>query len=272
MSRISETFKRNAQQNKKILSPYITAGDPSQQITVPLMHALVKAGADILELGMPFSDPMAEGPVIQAAMERALLAKTTIHDVLDMVKQFRKDDQQTPIILMGYLNPIEMMGYQQFTDVCAENGVDGLIIVDLPPEEAHDFLQHLQAKHIDLIFLISPTTTAQRMKLIAEVASGYIYYVSLKGVTGAEQLQTDDIAATLAERRQYTELPIVVGFGIKTAADAAGNARKADGVVVGSALIKIIAELQNTPERICVEAPKLIADMRKAMDGDKNIT
>lgn len=266
MSRISTTFEAKNKQGKKVLSPYITAGDPSIETTVPLLHALVDAGADIIELGMPFSDPMAEGPVIQAAMERALNANTKMHDVFAMVKQFRESNKDTPIVLMGYLNPIEMMGYEAFAKTCAESGVDGLIIVDLPPEEAHDLHAALTAQHIDLIFLMSPTTTEARVKLITQLASGYIYYVSLKGVTGSGQLNTDDVAAIVAERKQYTSLPIVVGFGIKTADDAARISQQADGVVVGSALVQLFAEHQQVPEKIKQQAQQLLQSMRLEMD------
>lgn len=267
MNRIQQKFKSLQQQQRKAISPYITAGDPSADITVPLLHALVDAGADILELGIPFSDPMAEGPVIQAAMERALDNHINLAQVLKMAAEFREQDNTTPLILMGYLNPIEAMGYAEFASAAHKAGVDGLIIVDLPPEEATAIQTHFSDQHIDLIFLFSPTTTAERLALICQQASGYLYYVSLKGVTGAGHIDTSSIDEMVTKARSLSKLPIVVGFGIKTPENAAAIADTADGIVVGSALIATIAELLPTPQEICAKAPLLIKAMRAAIDA-----
>ncbi len=266
MNRLQQKFDTLKQQQRKALSPYITAGDPEPAITVPLLHALVAAGADILELGIPFSDPMAEGPVIQAAMERALAHNTSINDVLAMAAEFRQQDKTTPLILMGYLNPIANMGYTQFAQTACQAGVDGLIIVDLPPEETEGIVNHFRDQQLDLIYLFSPTTTPDRLQMICRQASGYLYYVSLKGVTGAQNIDTTAIASRINQCHTFTELPILVGFGIKTPEQAAAVARIADGAIVGSALIEIMAQLQLTPEKICEQAPKLIAAMRAALD------
>ena len=216
MQRIQQTFKLLQQQDRKAISPYITAGDPNPATTVPLLHALVDAGADLLELGIPFSDPMAEGPVIQAAMERALGNHINLAQVLAMASDFRQQDQTTPLILMGYLNPIATMGYATFAKAASKAGIDGLIIVDLPPEEASTIQVHFRAQHLDLIFLFSPTTTSERLRMICNQASGYLYYVSLKGVTGAGHIDTTAIITMITQARSLTTLPIVVGFGIKT--------------------------------------------------------
>jgi tryptophan synthase alpha chain len=267
MSRIAGRFAELRATGRKALIPFVTAGDPEPGITVPLMHALVAAGADIVELGVPFSDPMADGPVIQAACERALVHHTSLHRVLDMVREFRTHDAATPVVLMGYLNPIEVMGYEGFAQAAAEAGVDGILTVDLPPEEAHDLVQALRAKSLDPIFLLSPTSSGARMDRIGAVASGFIYYVSIKGVTGSSQLDVPAVAAKLTEIRGHTGLPVGVGFGIRDAKAAAQVAAVADAVVVGSALVSRIPELLATPALIPETLAAVLAEMRAAMDA-----
>lgn len=268
MSRIATKFKILRSQNKTALLPFVTAGDPTVETTVPLMHKLVESGADILELGVPFSDPMADGPVIQRASERALEHQVSLHDVLEMVKVFRSDDTETPVILMGYLNPIEVMGYEEFARVASEVGVDGVLTVDLPPEEGHDLVQSLRQQGLDPIFLIAPTSNSERLRMITDSASGFIYYVSLKGVTGAANLVVEKVEEKLAEIRAVTELPLGVGFGIKDENMAASMARIADAVVVGSALVSRIEENLQQPDKILDEAGDLIQRMRTAMDNN----
>jgi tryptophan synthase alpha chain len=242
MSRIARRFQDLAAAGRKALIPYVVAGDPDQAMTVPLLHALVAAGADVLELGVPFSDPMSEGPVIQRGHERALAAGTRLRDVLAMVREFRRDDPDTPLLLMGYANPVEHMGHAAFADAAVEAGVDGLLTVDIPPEEVARVNRELKRVGMDNIFLIAPTTPDARMHLIADQASGFIYYVSLKGVTGAGNLDIGDVDSHLSRIRACTSLPVCVGFGIRDAASAAAVAGLADGVVVGSALVARIAE------------------------------
>lgn len=266
MSRIEETFNKLRESNRKALIPFITSGDPQPDVTVPLMHALVEAGADLLELGVPFSDPMADGPVIQAACERALKHKIGMHDVLGMVKEFRQTNDATPVILMGYLNPIEVMGYERFARSAADAGVDGVLTVDLPPEEGHDLVLNLKENQLDPIFLAAPTSNASRIRLMSDSGSGFLYYVSFKGVTGASQLDVQAVADKLEVIRANTGLPVGVGFGIRDAESAASIARIADAVVVGSALVKRIADLADQPEEIPRQAPQVIAQMRQAMD------
>ncbi|MEK7839870.1 MAG: tryptophan synthase subunit alpha, partial [Pseudomonadota bacterium] len=214
MARIETTFARLKQQGRKALIPYITAGDPLPRITVPLLHALVKAGADIVELGVPFSDPMADGPVIQRATERALVHGVSLRDVLTMVREFRTTDRDTPIVLMGYLNPVEVMGYERFATEAARAGVDGVLLVDLPPEEAGEVTPVLRRHGLDQVFLLAPTSPVERIRRIAGVASGFIYYVSLRGVTGAAHLDIDEVRGRLQAIRGETRLPLGVGFGI----------------------------------------------------------
>ncbi len=268
MNRIKAKFENLQSQHKKALIPYITAGDPNPTISVPLMHALVKAGADLIELGIPFSDPMADGPIIEAAHQRALHHHVTLKDVLAMVSDFRQTDNNTPIILMGYLNPFEKMGYQQFAKNAQTAGVDGVIVVDLPPEESKEWLQELDRVAVDPIFLLSPTTTAERTKLICAKARGYLYYVSVKGVTGSKSLDVEQVAAQLAKIRSYTALPIAVGFGIKNPQSAASVAKIADAVIVGSALIARMAALPDQVEAICNETSILLQEMRVAIDAN----
>ncbi len=223
MSRIQTTFEKLKLHQRKALIPFITAGDPNPQLTVPLLHALVEAGADVIELGVPFSDPMADGPTIQRASERALKHKVSLRDVLGMVAEFRKQDSSTPLVLMGYGNPIEAMGWETFAKRCAEVGVDGVLTVDFPPEESHEAFGHLQRHNIDPIFLLAPTTNDERIAKVAKQARGYVYYVSLKGVTGAGNLDLGDIERKIPQLRKHITLPIGVGFGIRDAETAHGG-------------------------------------------------
>lgn len=266
MSRIQACFEALKASGRKALIPYITAGDPEPGMTLPLMHALVEAGADVIELGIPFSDPMADGPVIQLAMERALAHKVSLTQVLEMVRQFRERDQTTPVVLMGYLNPVERMGYAEFAQVAASAGVDGVLTVDLPPEEGEEVTVLFREQGLDSIFLLSPTTTLERAKKICTQASGYIYYVSLKGVTGSSALDVTDVAAKLEKLRSVTDLPIGVGFGIRDGGSAAAVAQVADGVVVGSVLVNQIAAHQQEPDKAREAIASIIREMRAAMD------
>jgi tryptophan synthase alpha chain len=266
MSRIAERFSTLSKDHRKALIPYITAGDPEPAVTVPLLHALVAAGADLLELGVPFSDPMADGPVIQAACERALKHHVSLHKVLEMVAEFRRTDQATPVILMGYLNPIEVWGYTDFAAAAHAAGVDGVLTVDMPPEEAEGLAAALRHHDIDMIFLLAPTSNAHRMELVSKLASGFLYYVSFKGVTGANRLDVDAVQSKLLELRQHTRLPVGVGFGIRDAESAARVSAIADAVVVGSALVGQVAALVDEPSRIAPAMAATVAEMRAAMD------
>lgn len=264
MSRIQSTLAALAANRKKGLIPFITAGDPSPELTVPLMHALVAGGADIIELGVPFSDPMAEGPVIQRACERALKFGVGIRDVLSFVREFRKTDNATPVVLMGYANPIERMGQQAFVVAAKEAGVDGAIVVDYPPEECEEFAQAMKANGLDPIFLLAPTSTEERIAQVAQVSGGFSYYVSLKGVTGAGNIDTREVAERLAAIRKHVKLPIAVGFGIRDAVTAKAVASVSDAIVIGS---RIIQELEATPRETAVEAVHaFISGIRKAID------
>lgn len=237
MNRLNQRMQALKASGRKALVPYLVCGDPCADATVPAMHALVKAGADVIELGVPFSDPMAEGPVIQRAHERALAQKTTLRGTLEAVRRFREADQETPIVLMGYANPVEVMGYAAFAKAAATAGVDGLLTVDMPLEEGGDLNAALKAEGIEPIFLVAPTTSPERLARICAVAEGYLYYVSLKGVTGAAHLQVDSVKEALSRIRKLTDKPVCVGFGIKDAASASAVGALADGVVVGSALV-----------------------------------
>lgn len=268
MSRIGACFEALAARRRKALIPFITAGDPRPDVTVPLLHALVDAGADLLEVGVPFSDPMADGPVIQAACERALVHHMSLHRVLDLVTEFRKTDANTPIVLMGYLNPVEVMGYDHFAELAAAAGVDGVITVDMPPEEAGAFVDVLRRHDVDPIFLLSPTSSEERIRKIVQLASGFLYYVSFKGVTGANRLDVAAVAGKLAQVRSLTDLPLGVGFGIRDPDSAAQVAAVADAVVVGSVLVNKMAELQQCPDEIASAVAALLADLRTAMDND----
>lgn len=240
MNRIDNAIQNALKSGKKIFSPYITVGDLSLDITLDLMHALVAQGADILELGLPFSDPMAEGPVLQAAMERALANNVTYLDAFVVIKKFREKDNITPIILMGYLNPIEQCTCQSFAYLAKGAGVDGTIIVDLPPEESDDIDEYWAKEELYNIYLCSPTTSDARMKLINKKARGYLYYVSIKGVTGAEGLDVNQLKVDYLQRKSQTQLPLLVGFGIKNPNIAAKIAEFADGIIVGAALNQVV--------------------------------
>lgn len=265
MSRIQATFQRLEAQGRKALIPFITAGDPDAALTVPLMHALVEAGADVIELGVPFSDPMADGPTIQRASERALAKGMTLRRVLEVVAAFRSDNSETPVVLMGYANPIEAMGQERFAAAAAAAGVDGVLVVDYPPEEAVEFGRAMKVRGLDPIFLLAPTSTEARIGQVAEVASGYVYYVSLAGVTGAGHLNIEAVAERIPAIRQRTGLPVGVGFGIRDAATAARIAGFADAVVVGSRIIEEIEK--STAEMACANVKALVADIRRGIDG-----
>jgi len=273
MSRIKGCFSQLKEQNKKALIPYVAAGDPNPEITIDLMHAMVESGADIIELGIPFSDPMADGPVIQKASERALIYGTSLTDVLAMVKSFREINNTTPVVLMGYLNPIEIMGYENFAKTASESGVDGVLTVDIPPEEAEVYVPVLNNYDLDPIFLLSPTTTKDRMKVICSYASGFVYYVSVKGVTGTSALDTGEVSKRLDIIRDVTDLPIGVGFGIKNADTASAIAQFSDAVVVGSALVNLVEQNAHTlsneqaNKKIITEISRMLSSMRTAMDA-----
>jgi len=267
--RLENCFQSLQDKGKKALIPYITAGDSNPSITVPLMHSMVKAGADIIELGIPFSDPMADGPTVQLACERALKHHTSLHDVLAMTAGFRQTDTTTPIVFMGYLNPVETMGYQEFAQAAQGAGVDGLLTVDMPPEEGEELVNLLKNHNIDPIFLLSPTTTKERIQKIVNASSGYLYYVSLKGVTGSSALNVDEVAEKVTLVKSLTELPVAVGFGIKDASSAAAISMVSDGAIVGSAIVKIIEKNSDDADTIMTEISALLQSMRQAMDAQK---
>ena len=264
MSRIRGVFDSLQQQGRKALIPFITAGDPDPQATVPLMHGLVAGGADIIELGVPFSDPMADGPTIQRASERALKWGISLHTVLALVHRFRKDDAKTPLVLMGYANPIEAFGVDAFCSAALASGVDGVLVVDYPPEEANDFAFKLRAAGLDAIFLLAPTSAESRYRDVARMGSGYLYYVSLKGVTGAGHLDVDDVAARIPRIRAQVGMPVGVGFGIRDAATAKRIAAVADAVVIGS---RIVEEIENSPrEQVVERVSAFVRGIRVALD------
>ncbi|MBC7405755.1 MAG: tryptophan synthase subunit alpha [Cytophaga sp.] len=264
MSRIQACLAALAANNKKGLIPFITAGDPSPELTVPLMHAMVEGGADILELGVPFSDPMADGPVIQRASERALLKGVSLRNVLQFVQEFRVTNQITPVVLMGYANPIERMGQDVFIELAAEAGVDGVLVVDYPPEECEDFVSKMQHRGMDTIFLLAPTSTDDRIAQVGKIASGYVYYVSLKGVTGSGSLDLAAVAEMMPRIKNHVKVPVGVGFGIRDGATAKAISAFSDAVVIGS---RIIQELENTPQENAVSVVKLfISGVRQALD------
>lgn len=267
MSRIQDCFSMLHRRHRVGLIPYITAGDPEPGQTVPLMHALREAGADLIELGVPFSDPMADGPVIQAACERALANKVSLADVLEMVKTFRRSDSKTPVVLMGYQNPIETMRTEVFAGRAAVAGVDGVLVVDLPCEEADASLLAYRENGLDMISMIAPTTTASRIKSINRVASGFVYYVSLKGVTGAHHFDEARVEERMKVIRQYSRLPCAVGFGIKDAESAKAVGRLADAVVVGSALVDLIARHGHDRSRCLTEVSAFLIGLRHALDA-----
>ncbi len=267
MNRIVSRFAELRAAKRSALIPYITAGDPVPSATVDLMHLLVSQGADMLELGVPFSDPMADGPVIQRATERALAHNVSMRDVFGMVRAFREKDQNTPVILMGYLNPVEIMGYASFANEAAASGADGVLTVDLPPEEAEDYAKVLREAGLECVFLVSPTTPNRRLQAVARLGSGFVYYVSLKGVTGANSLDTDDVARHLAELRQFISLPLGVGFGIRDAHTAGQVAKTADAVVVGSVIVHLIEQHQHDLAAMTQTVGALLAEMRTSMDA-----
>jgi tryptophan synthase alpha chain len=265
MSRIKTIFDQLKQQGKKALIPYITAGDPHPDVTVGLLHAMVANGADMIELGVPFSDPMADGPVIQRASERALVHHVGLSRVLEMVREFRQQNNVTPIILMGYANPVEAMGQEKFADRAQAAGVDGVLTVDYPPEECQDFTALLQARGVDPIFLLSPTTEPARVEVIVNQASGFVYYVSLKGVTGAKNLDIEEVAQKVAEIRTLTDLPVGVGFGVRDAATATAVAAIGDAVVVGSRMVQAVE--QSNDQNLVDNVAALMKELRAAVDA-----
>jgi tryptophan synthase alpha chain len=265
MSRIQGRFEALAKAKRTALIPYLTAGDPSPQLTVPLLEALVEAGADIIELGVPFSDPMADGPVVQRSGERALKHGVGLKDVLGMVRDFRMRDRATPLVLMGYANPIESMGTRAFFDSARSSGVDGVIVVDYPPEECTEFAALAKGADIDPIFLLAPTSTDKRIHEVARCGSGYIYYVSLRGVTGAAHLDLSDVAARIPKIRAATRLPIGVGFGIRDAESARRVAETADAVVIGSRLIQEIEA--GAPAEAAARVKSFLRPIRQALDS-----
>ncbi|MEM8594204.1 MAG: tryptophan synthase subunit alpha [Pseudomonadota bacterium] len=267
MSRINACFAELKRNQKKALIPYIVCGDPSLDVTVDLMHALVEAGSDILELGVPFSDPMAEGPTIQLAHERALEHNTNLIDIFNCVREFRKNDASTPIVLMGYANPIEKMGYDNFSDHASDAGVDGVLVVDLPYEEVGEFNQSLKRYELDNIFLLTPTTDNERAQKTCAYASGYLYYVSLKGVTGSSKLDVSSVQENYARISAFTELPICVGFGISDAVSARQVADIAEGVVIGSALINVMIDFQAKGSSFVDDTKQWMNNIRVAIDA-----
>ncbi len=265
MSRIARTFSRLSPAGRKALIPYVTCGFPASDSTVAVMHAMVAAGADAIELGVPFSDPMADGPVIQRANESALARKVGTRDVLATVSEFRRRDDDTPVVLMGYANPVERMGVDAFLDAASAAGVDGLIIVDYPPEESEQFARAARGRGIDPIFLLAPTSDDERIRQVLSLASGYVYYVSLKGITGAGHLDTDEVGRRVARIKQSTELPVGVGFGIRDGETARAIARHADAVIIGTRMIQVLED--GPPEGAAARAAAFIASVRAALDA-----
>ena len=267
MNRIDQCFEKLNKAKRKALIPFITAGDPDLDSTLPLLDALVSGGADIIELGVPFSDPMADGPVIQRSSERALKHAVSLRNVLEVVRQFREKNGETPVILMGYLNPVEIMGYETFARQGSEAGVDGVLLVDMPPEESEDLQKYLRQYNLHQVFLLSPTTSDKRLSVICDKASGFVYYVSLKGVTGSNRLNVKDVSLKIGHIRSKTRLPIGVGFGIKDAETAKTVAGFSDAVIVGSALVERIAELGARPEKLFNEITGYLSELRTAIDA-----
>jgi len=265
MSRISATFDKLRAANRKALIPFVTAGDPNKQVTTAIMRGLVEAGADIIELGVPFSDPMADGPTIQRSSERALKQGVGLRDVLKIVGEFRQTDKDTPVVLMGYANPIEALGYEQFSQLARDAGVDGVLVVDYPPEESADLTKQLKACGIDSIFLLAPTTLETRMDEVARTASGYVYYVSLKGVTGASNLDLGEVAEKIPLIRAHVNLPIGVGFGIRDGKTARAVSDLSDAVVIGSRLVQEIEDA--APDQAAARASAVIREIRQALDS-----
>lgn len=268
-TRISSQFA--SADGRKLLVPYITAGDPDLDTTLALMHTLVKAGSDVIELGIPFSDPMADGPVIQAACERALKNKVSLVQVIETVKRFRETNDDTAVVLMGYMNPVEILGYAKFAELASDAGVDGVLTVDLPPEEAEELVNELSAKNLDSIFLLSPTTPDSRVKQVCDKASGYIYYVSLKGVTGAANIDLGEVADKVGHIQSFSSIPIAVGFGIRDAESAAAISATADAIVVGSVLVSIVEAHAAQPDVLHQKMFDTVNGMRLAMDEKQEI-
>jgi tryptophan synthase alpha chain len=268
-NRIDHCFKVLKEQSRKALIPFVTVGDPHPDWTVAIMHALVSSGANIVELGVPFSDPMADGRVIQEASERAIARGVSLHSVLHAVREFRQQDRDTPVVLMGYMNPLVRYGYKAFASDAAQSGVDGLLMVDCPPEEMGELAPVLLENGIYPIYLVAPTTTPRRMEIIARHARGYLYYVSFKGITGADKLDQAGIAAPLEEIRRHTALPVAVGFGIKDQQTAVAVAQFADAVVIGSALVQTLAAAASGTEAGRL-ARDFLAPVRKAMDNGRD--
>jgi tryptophan synthase alpha chain len=265
MSRIAATFAGLKSQGRKALIPYVTAGDPFADATVDIMLAMAQAGADVIELGVPFSDPMADGPVIQKASERALARGIGLTQVLGFVREFRAQNQSTPVVLMGYANPFERYGIQRFVDDAVSAGVDGVLVVDYPPEECEAFALMLRSKGLDPIFLLAPTSTDERMRHVGRIASGYVYYVSLKGVTGAGNLDTAAVAAMIPRIRERVSVPVGVGFGIRDADTAQAVAAVSDAVVIGTALVQLLEGC--TRAEVAPAAGRFIGTIRKALDS-----
>ncbi len=266
MNRITTRFAKLKTQGRKALVPFITAGDPLLEATMPVMHALVAAGADVIEIGVPFSDPMADGPTIQQSSERALARGAGMDYVFDTVREFREDDQETPVVLMGYLNPVEIRGPDAYASKAVAAGVDGVLLVDLPPEEASNYREAFDRHGLALILLASPTTSAERMQMLCELATGYLYYVTYAGVTGSDHLDTGAASDRLRAIRALDLVPVVAGFGIKDAASAAAMAVDADGVVVGSALVASIAKALD-PADAARYAAAFLLPLRAALDA-----
>lgn len=267
MSRLTARFAALKAARRTALIPFITAGDPDPGFTVSALHALVAAGADIVEVGVPFSDPMADGPVIQRASERALAHKMNLRRTLDLVREFREGDRDTPVVIMGYLNPIEAMGYAAFIEKAADAGVDGVLTVDMPPEESAELHGLLKGAGIDPIFLLAPNSSEHRIRKMGELGHGYLYYVALKGVTGAGHLDLADVEHKLAEIRSLTTLPLAVGFGVKNAETAAALGRFAEAVVVGSALVSCIEAAGGDTAKALADIAGLMGSMRGALDA-----
>lgn len=262
--RIQGTFAALKETGRKALIPYVTAGDPYPDATVDIMRALAAGGADVIELGVPFSDPMADGPVIQKAAERALARGIGMPQVLAMVRDFRRHDRHTPVVLMGYANPVERYGVDRFVDDAAAAGVDGVLVVDYPPEECEAFAATLQRHGMDPIFLLAPTSTDERMAHVGRIASGYVYYVSLKGVTGAGHLDTAAVAEMIPRIRRHVSVPVGVGFGIRDAASARAVGMASDAVVIGSKLVQLL-EVQPR-DNVAAVAREFMAEIRTALD------
>ena len=266
MSRIPTLMPRLKEAGRKALIPYITAGDPDCDETLRIMHTLVNAGADMIELGVPFSDPMADGPVIQKACERALAKGCSLRDVLGIVRRFRESDSETPVVLMGYLNPVEAMGYEAFAALAEDAGVDGVLLVDLPPEEGDRVVPILNEHQLDAIFLLSPTTSDERIRLVSQHCSGYVYYVSLKGVTGSARIDAGAVEERVDHIRALTELPVGVGFGIRDSETARAVGRVSDAIIVGSVIVDCISRHPEGGPALHESLDGLVRPIRESLD------